>query len=507
MIRIIECGSQVTHNIARRIREQEVYADIVPYTTAPADILKGDIDGLILSGGPWSVYDKDTPTVEKSLLRGDKPVLGICYGLQLMSHLLGGKVTKTGTREYGRTKITVEKDSPLFKGLPKRFDVWMSHGDIVDKVPEGFEVIARSENGHIAAIQHKTKALYAVQFHPEVDHTEHGRDILKNYLDIIGAETEWTTERQYAQLIDELKNRVRGKVGVGGVSGGVDSTVAALLLAEVAGDDFHPIFVDNGLLREGEKEEVIARLTPKLPKLHVVDAKERFLTALEGITDPDEKRKVIGHVFIEVFEEEAKKIERASYLLQGTLYPDVIESVAVFGATSKIKRHHNVGGLPKKLGLDIVEPFRFLFKDEVRCIAEQELKLPKELVWRHPFPGPGLGVRIIGQVTEEKLDTLRKADRIFIDELKRTGIYYEVSQALAVLTDTSTVGVMGDAHSYEHVIALRAVQTHDFMTADVYPFDLKALTKLGSRIINSVPGVNRVVYDVTQKPPGTIEWE
>ena len=506
MIIILDCGSQLTQNIARRVRELGVFTEIVPFHVPAAEILGKKPQGLIISGGPFSVYDDDAPLYGKDVLTGGVPVLGICYGQQSIAHLMGGTTRPTDNREYGQAVIDIELDSPLLAGLSGRtLQVWMSHGDVVEKVPPEFEIIARSPSGHVAAMQRGN--IFAVQFHPEVDHTRHGRQILENFLNICRADRTWNPEKEYDRIVAETEERIRGKVGVGGISGGVDSSALSVLLHEIAGDDYHPIFVDNGLLRAGEREAVRERLLPFDLGVVFVDAADRFLLRLRGIEDPDEKRRLIGHEFIDVFQEQARRIPKASYLAQGTLYPDVIESVPVHGTSSRIKRHHNVGGLPERMDLEIVEPFRHLFKDEVRAIAERKLGLPREIVWRHPFPGPGLAVRMIGAVTAEKLALLRKADAIFIEELKKRDLYDRLSQAFCVLTDAHSVGVMGDEHTYEGIVALRAVTTSDFMTSDWYDFDKEDLTAMVNRIVNEVPGVNRVVYDVSQKPPSTIEWE
>ncbi len=501
MIEIVDCGSQLTQNIARRVRELGVYAAIVPFDKlSPA---RSDLEGRIISGGPFSVYDKGAPLYPKRILESNIPTLGICYGQQSIAFLLGGTVVPTNEREYGDTKVMLGKESLLFKGVPTESTVRMSHGDIVEEAPQGFDVIAVSSGGHIAAMQRGN--IYAVQFHPEVDHTEYGRQILDNFLKICNAGRTWDPEKYIDAIIEKTREQVKGKVGVGGISGGVDSTTAAVLLSQIT-ENFYPIFVDNGLLRKDEAEEVRRSLDGFNINVLFVDASERFLAKLRGVTDPDEKRRIIGHEFIAVFDEEAKQFG-AEYLLQGTLYPDVIESVPVYGSSSKIKRHHNVGGLPEKMDLEIVEPFRELFKDEVRKIAEHRLGLPKEIVWRHPFPGPGLAVRILGEVSPEKLRLLREADTIFIEELKARGLYYDISQAFAVLPNAQSVGVMGDAGTYEGIIGLRAVTTNDFMTSDWFEFKKEDLTAIANRIINEVKGINRVVYDVSQKPPSTIEWE
>lgn len=506
MISIIDCGSQLTQNIARRVRELGVFTKIVPYHTSVEEILAQKPEGLIISGGPFSVYDKGAPLYNKAVLDAGLPVLGICYGLQSLSYLLGGVVTSTQRREYGETQVTVEKESPLFSGIPNQeLRVWMSHGDIVSQAPEGFRIVARTPNKHIAAMQRDK--IFAVQFHPEVDHTEFGRQMLDNFIQICGAQRTWDPTKLYDQIVEETREQIADKVGIGGISGGIDSTALSVLLGNIAGSDYHPIFVDNGVLRLDEMASVQKTLEPFALNISYIDASERFLKQLEGVVDPDLKRQRIGHEFIAVFEEEARKIKNATYLAQGTLYPDVIESVPVFGASSEIKRHHNVGGLPDVMELEVIEPFRDLFKDEVRAIAAQQLGLPHQVVWRHPFPGPGLAVRIIGEITRPKLETLRKADAIFLDELRQRNLYDEIAQAFAVLCDIHSVGVMGDAGTYEGVVALRAVTTNDYMTADWYDFNGKDLRAIANRIINEVPGINRVVYDVSQKPPSTIEWE
>tara|TARA_Y100000310_G_scaffold308996_1_gene352651 strand:- start:7012 stop:8529 length:1518 start_codon:yes stop_codon:yes gene_type:complete len=505
MIKIIDCGSQLTQNIARRIRELGVFTEILPFNAKTEEILSGDTEGLIISGGQFSVYDKEAPLYSKEILNTGIPVLGICYGQQSIAYLLGGEVKPTENREYGETKIRLMKDNPLFKDVPdKEFKVWMSHGDIVKQAPSDFEIIAESYNGHIASINKDN--IYAVQFHPEVDHTENGKIILNNFVDICGAKRDWDAEKDYERLIEQTKEKVKGKIGVGGISGGVDSSTVSVFMSKIS-KDFYPIFVDTGMIRLNESEEVKKSLEPFNLSVKYIDASERFLSKLKGVINPDKKREIIGNEFIRVFEEEARKIKDASYLVQGTLYPDVIESVPIYGSSSKIKRHHNVGGLPEKMGLEVVEPFRSMFKDEVRRIAENKLRMPKEIVWRHPFPGPGLAVRIIGEITKEKLEILRKADAIFIEELKKRNLYYKISQAFAVLTDISSVGVMGDEGTYQGIIGLRAVTTRDFMTADWFDFDKNDLTAIANRIINEVKGINRVVYDVSQKPPSTMEWE
>ncbi len=508
MIKIIDCGSQLTQNIARRIRELGVFAEIAPFHTPIEKIKEKGLEGIIISGGQFSVYDNSSPIYSKEVLSLNVPILGICYGQQSIAHLLGGRVSPTTNREYGETQIRLNGGSRLFKGISfNEFNVWMSHGDVVETLPDGFETIAISQNGHIAAMQMPERRIYSVQFHPEVDHTENGRLILENFIGICDARRTWDPEKEYDKMVDELREKLRGKVGVGGISGGVDSSTVSVLVNQVSGENYHPIFVDNGLLRLNETNKVRESLDKFQLNVRYVDAAHRFLEKLLGIENPDEKRRIIGHEFIAVFEEEARKIPQAVYLVQGTLYPDVIESVPVYGTSSKIKRHHNVGGLPEKIGLEVIEPFRNLFKDEIRKIAEHKLGMPKHIVWRHPFPGPGLAVRIIGDVTTEKLRIVREADDIFINELINEGLYYQISQAFAGLLGGKAIGVMGDAHSYEYMVGLRAVTTNDFMTADWYDFKKPFLTKVTNRIVNEVRGVGRVLYDTCQKPPSTIEWE
>ncbi len=508
MIRIVDFGSQLTQNIARRIREQGVFTEIVPFHTSIDKIKSKDLEGLVLSGGQFSVYDEGSPKCNPEVFSLGVPILGICYGQQSIAHMLGGKVSPTPHREYGGTNVVIQRESKLFDGIDKKeFKVWMSHGDIVDSIPAGFEILARSENGHVAAMEGND--VYAVQFHPEADDTEYGRKILGNFLSICGAERTWDPEKSYERIVDELTEKLVGRVGIGGISGGVDSSTMSVLVSKIAGSNYHPIFVDNGLLRLNEAEQVMKSLFPFGLNIRYADASERFLKKLEGITDPEKKRKVIGKEFIDVFEEEALKIPGVSYLAQGTLYPDVIESVPLYGASSVIKSHHNVGGLPKKLeelGWEIIEPFRYMFKDEVRKLAETKLMMPKEIVWRHPFPGPGLAIRIEGEVTKAKLEILREADHIYETELKARGLYHKISQAFAGLKNSQSVGVMGDKGTYQYEIRLRAVVTKDFMTADIYHFDWTDLKAISNRIVNEVWGVNSVAYTTTTKPPATIEW-
>lgn len=464
---------------------------------------------LLFRGGQFSVYDDNSPQYDPRILNSGKPVFGICYGHQSIAHISGGNVTSTENREYGEKQVIIQNESPLFDGISEReFRVWMSHGDIVKEAPAGFDVLALSGEGQIAAMQNRNKNIYSVQFHPEVDHTDNGRKILDNFLNICNASRTWDPGKDYERIVEETEEIIRGKVGVGGISGGVDSSTVSVLVGKIAGDDYHPIFVDNGLLRLGEVGEVMDSLAPFGLNVKCIDASERFLAKLVGVVDSKEKRKIIGREFIEVFDERAKEIGDVSYLVQGTLYPDVIESVPVYGASSEIKPHHNVGGLPERMDLEVVEPFRNLFKDEVRKIALERLGMPRNIVWRHPSPGPGLAIRIIGSdVTPEKLDILRKADDIYIKQLRQRDLYYDMNQAFAGLLDTNAVGVMGDKGTYDGTIVLRAVVTDDFMTADWYDFTKKDLTGISNAIVNGVKGIGRVFYDTTQKPPGTIEWE
>jgi len=508
MIIIVDCGSQLTQNIARKIREFDVLAKIVPYYTEAQTIWDQEPKGIIISGGPFSVYDDNAPLYDPEIISGRVPVLGICYGLQSICHLLGGKVEPAKHREYGGTHIRVIRENPLvlpLKGSLGEMKVWMSHGDVVTRLPEDFEVLATS-HGEIAAIRKDN--IYAVQYHPEVSHTETGRRLLFEFTHTVcECSGDWNHSKRFQDIVEATTGQIQGKVGIAGVSGGVDSTAMAVLISQIDNENFHPIFINNGLLREGEAEEVMGIFSQLGLKVQYVDDSHVFLEALKGVTDPDQKRIVIGKQFIDSFRNASKDIANVSYLAQGTLYPDVIESQPIFGSSAKIKRHHNVGGLPKDMKLELVEPFRDLFKDEVRDLARWRLKIPKEIFMRHPFPGPGLAVRIIGEVTQEKLSILRQADHIFLEELKSRGLYHQISQAFAVLTDTSSVGVMGDGSSYEGMIALRAVTTQDYMTADWFDFDGKDLRAISNRIINEVKGINRVVYDVSQKPPSTIEYE
>ncbi len=509
---IIDFGSQVTQLIARRVREAGVYSEIVPFNRADDARARMAPKAVILSGGPASVTETHTPRAPDWVFTSGLPVLGICYGEQTMVAQLGGEVEGGHHREFGRAEIEVVEDSALFHGFwPKgaRDEVWMSHGDRVTRLPDGFRVVAVSKGAPFAAIADEARRLYAVQFHPEVVHTPRGARLLSNFVHkIAGLAGDWTMAHFRSSEIARIRAQVGGGRVISGLSGGVDSAVASVLIHEAIGDQLTCIFVDHGLLRQDEAEEVVSlfRGAYNIPLVHV-DARERFLSALAGKADPEAKRKTIGALFIEVFEEEAAKIGGAAFLAQGTLYPDVIESVSFTGGPSvTIKSHHNVGGLPERMNLKLVEPLRELFKDEVRALG-RELGLPEHFIGRHPFPGPGLAIRIPGEVTAEKLDILRQADAIYLDEIRKAGLYDKIWQAFAVLLPVRTVGVMGDARTYDHVCALRAVTSTDGMTADYYDFSHDFLGRTATRIINEVRGINRVVYDITSKPPGTIEWE
>ena len=507
-ILILDFGSQYTQLIARRVRELKVYSEIKPYYISLQEVEAFQPKGIILSGGPSSVHQEDAPICEGGILELGIPVLGICYGMQLMTHLLGGKVEKATKREYGRAYLEILDHQDLFKDLPPRIEVWMSHGDRILEAPPGFQVLARTENSPLAAMGHREKKLYGLQFHPEVAHTPRGKEILANFVfAICGCSPTWTMESFLEKSIREIREKVGRERVICALSGGVDSSVVALLVHKAVGNQLTCIFVDNGLLRAGEVERVLDTFSRHFHMdVRFVDASERFLNRLKGVVDPEAKRKIIGEEFIRVFEEEAGKLGEARFLAQGTLYPDVIESVSVRGPSATIKSHHNVGGLPEKLSFQLLEPLRELFKDEVRELGRL-LDLPQEIVGRQPFPGPGLAVRIIGEVTRERLRIVREADAIVEEEIKRENLYYRIWQSFAVLLPIKTVGVMGDERTYEYVIAIRAVESLDGMTADWVRLPYHLLERLSNRIINEVKGVNRVVYDISSKPPSTIEWE
>ncbi|MFG1414168.1 glutamine-hydrolyzing GMP synthase [Xanthobacter sp. VTT E-85241] len=514
---IIDFGSQVTQLIARRVREEGVYSEVVPFQKAQEALKRLNPKAVILSGGPASVIEGESPRAPQEVFEAGIPVLGICYGEQAMAAQLGGTVEGGHHREFGRAEVEVKKPSALFEGVwqeAQRYLVWMSHGDRVTALPEGFEVIATSDNAPFAAIADESRRFYAVQFHPEVVHTPDGAKLLRNFVRrIAGLSGDWTMGAFRDSAIAKIRAQVGDRRVLCGLSGGVDSAVAAVLIHEAIGDQLTCVFVDHGLMRQGEAEQVVSlfRNTFNIPLVHV-DVADLFLRELAGVTDPETKRKTIGKLFIDVFDAEAKKIASdgkgaPDFLAQGTLYPDVIESVSFTGGPSvTIKSHHNVGGLPERMNMKLVEPLRDLFKDEVRVLG-RELGLPESFVGRHPFPGPGLAIRCPGEITPEKLEILRKADAIYLEEIRAAGLYDVIWQAFAVLLPVRTVGVMGDGRTYDHVLALRAVTSVDGMTADFYPFDMNFLGRAATRIINEVKGINRVVYDVTSKPPGTIEWE
>jgi len=515
LVVILDFGSQYTQLIARRVREQRVFCRILPCVTSASKVQAEHPKALILSGGPASVYREKAPKCDPDILRLNVPILGICYGMQLMAREMGGEVSSSPMREYGRTELLIERKDRLFKGMPRSVTVWMSHGDRIDSVPDEFVEIARTRNSPYAAVRHKEKPHYGLQFHPEVTHTPDGAAILKNFLyEVAGCKGTWHMDSYVRAKVKEIKEQVKDGRVICGLSGGVDSAVTATLISKAVGAQLSCIFVNNGLMRKEEPERVKKTFSKLLPvDLHFVDASDRFLDNLKGVTDPEEKRKIIGREFIAVFKEEAQKIAASTkasagkFLAQGTLYPDVIESTSPLGGPSAtIKSHHNVGGLPEELGFELVEPLKELFKDEVRRMGRQ-LRLPEEIITRQPFPGPGLAVRIIGEVTSQRVKLLQEADYIVIDEMKKSGFYSKIWQSFVVLLPVSTVGVMGDERTYENVAALRAVESTDGMTADWAKLPYELLSRISNRIINEVKGINRVVYDISSKPPSTIEWE
>ncbi len=507
-ILVLDFGSQYSQLIARRVRELNVYCEIVRHDISPEQILKHQPQGIILSGGPSSVYDQNAPKCDPGIFELEMPILGICYGLMLICEAFGGKVLKADASEFGRRQCHIKSAHPLFKDWPKESQVWMSHGDQIQQLSEEFETIAETDTCPVTAFAHKQRPVFGLQFHPEVNHTVHGTQVLDNFLALCNVERNWRLADFANQEIEKIRERVGGDRVICGLSGGVDSSVVAALLYKAIGQQLTCILVDNGLMRASETQTVVEQFTDHFQTdLRVVDGREQFLGALSGVSEPQQKRTIIGHQFIDCFKQESESIEGAKFLAQGTLYPDVIESgAAPDGPAATIKLHHNVGGLPEDLGFELVEPLRDLFKDEVRQLGI-ELGLPENLVWRHPFPGPGLAVRCLGEITEDKLSVLRKADTILLEEIHAADLYRETSQVFAVLLPVQSVGVMGDARTYENVLAIRSVNTDDFMTADWSRLPHELLAKVSSRIINEVTGVNRVVYDISSKPPATIEWE
>ena len=506
---VLDFGSQYTQVIARRIREANVFSSVLPYNSKLSDIRKQNPVGIVLSGGPASVFAKDSPKPNPGIFKLGVPILGICYGLQLMGKMLGGEVKSSDRREYGRGTLTIERKGTLFSGLPTKLSVWNSHGDSLAKLPKGFRALARTENSSYAAIEDSKRKFFGLQFHPEVEHSEKGNEVIKNFLTkVCGCKGDWDMGDFLKASIDQIREIVGKERVILGLSGGVDSSVAAALIDRAIGDQLTCIFVDNGLLRLHEREQVKTLFKNHIPgKLRVAKAGSIFLRKLKGVKDPEKKRKIIGKTFIEVFDQEVSKLGKIDFLAQGTLYPDVIESVPVGGnPAALIKSHHNVGGLPKRMKLKLLEPLRELFKDEVRNLG-RELGLPESVLMRHPFPGPGLGVRVVGDLSQIKLKVLREADHIFIEELFKHKLYHKLWQAFCVFLPVRSVGVMGDERTYENVICLRAVTSSDAMTADWAQLPDKFLRKVSNRIINEVKGANRVVYDISSKPPSTIEWE
>lgn len=507
-ILILDFGSQFTQLIARRIRELNVYSEIHPFSVSIDFIKNFSAKGIILSGGPSSVYDNDAPNIDKELFELKIPILGICYGMHIIVHTLGGKVESASKREYGKTKIEIINYDSIFKTFNKNSIVWMSHGDSIKLLPDNFILIAKTDNTELCAIENKNKNIYAIQFHPEVIHTDNGIKIIENFIfDICKCHKNWNMDSFIEYEVKRIKEIVGDKNVILGLSGGVDSSVAAVLIEKAIGKQLKCIFVNNGLLRKDEDKKVIEVFRDNFNiDLIYVDASKRFLDKLAKVYDPEEKRKIIGHEFINVFNDEARKIDNVVFLAQGTLYPDIIESVSLRGSSAVIKSHHNVGGLPKNMKFTLLEPFRELFKDEVRNIGLQ-LKLPEDIIYRQPFPGPGLAVRILGEVNEDNVRILKEADDIVVSEIKKAGLYRKLWQSFAVLLPVKSVGVMGDGRTYERVCAIRAVESVDAMTADWAKIDYNVLSIISNRIINEVNGINRVVYDISSKPPATIEWE
>lgn len=503
---ILDFGSQYNQLIARRIREMGVYSEVLPFNTPLEEILERKPAGIILSGGPSSVNSDNANLVDKTLFKSGIPILGICYGMQLTAHLLGGKVKKGTKGEYGKSSFEIIRNNPFFNGISRVSTVWMSHFDEVEEVPEGFEISGKSDV--IASMANEQKNIFAVQFHPEVSHTEEGMKMLENFVfRICKAPRNWKLTNYIEKTVAEIRQKVGNEKVILGLSGGVDSSVAAVLIHQAIGDQLQCIFVDTGLLRKDEGRKVMENYGEHFHlNIDIIDASERFLSKLKGVSDPEQKRKIIGNEFIAVFDEEAHKFEGARFLAQGTIYPDVIESQSVKGPSAVIKSHHNVGGLPKEMKLELIEPLRELFKDEVRKVGE-ELGIPHHLVYRHPFPGPGLGIRILGEVDAEKVKILQEADDIFIEELYKNNLYEKVSQAFVVLLPVKSVGVMGDERTYEYTAVVRSANTLDFMTATFSKFPWEFLEMISNRIINEVHGINRVAYDISSKPPATIEWE
>jgi GMP synthase (glutamine-hydrolysing) len=508
LVAVLNFGSQYSRLIARRIRECEVYSEVMPPGTPLEELRRRNTRGVILSGGPESVYSEDAPGFDERILHSGIPVLGICYGMQLMAKVLGGVVRRAERHEYGKAAVSIDTGSPVFEGLDDELTVWMSHGDLVESPPDGFSVVGRTENTPVAAIADDRGKRYGVQFHPEVVHTPKGKDILANFLfSVCGCSHSWTPRSAIEESVADIRDQVGSRKVILALSGGVDSSVAAVLVNGAIGSQLTCVFVNTGLLRKGEVDQVLSTIRDSFGvNLVYADAEDRFLSLLSGVVDPEEKRIIIGNEFVRIFEAEAEKIGEVEFLVQGTLYPDVIESSGEGGPATKIKSHHNVGGLPEVMKLKLIEPFRNLFKDEVRRIG-QELGLPDQIIKRHPFPGPGLAVRVIGPVTKESLDTLREADAIVTQEIRKAGLYDQVWQAFAVLTSVRTVGVMGDERTYSNVLAVRVVHSEDGMTADWARLPYEVLEAMSSRIVNEVPGINRVVYDISSKPPSTIEWE